>query len=326
MDTIIDILRATGETTRLRILALLAHGELTAGELSNVLGQSQPRVSRHLKLLNEASIIERRNEGSWVFLRLASQEPAKTIIKSILGSIPKDDFTVKRDLKHLNEIRIQREEIARKYFESISGEWESLRALHQPEKAVEAAMLEIAQGQKFDFHIDLGSGFGTLLEAFAKQTKRAEGIDSSRGMLNVARSRLDNRKDGHISVRLGNILDLPYGDNCADLITIHQVLHYLDNPEMAINEAARVLKPGGTILIADFAPHNHEELRDKFGHRRLGFTAEEVHKWINNANLSVRITKLVGDARNSNLKVNIYSAQKSAQMKIDNLPENRTFA
>ena len=327
MNVTIEILRAAGEVTRLRILVLLAQGELTAGELSSVLGQSQPRVSRHLKLLAEANLIERRHEGSWVFVRLSSQEPARSIVKTILSSIDKEDFTQKRDIIRLKEIRAAREAQAKAYFETISGEWESLRKLHQPEQAVEDAMLELVKGQKFDLHLDLGSGFGTLLEAFAKQTKRGEGVDSSRGMLGVARSRLDDRKDSHISVRQGDILDLPYENAIADIVTIHQVLHYLDAPQLAINEAARVLKGGGTLLIADFAPHNHEELRDKFGHHRLGFAVDEVKAWIELSGLIFGVTKNIGAANRPNsLSVNIYSAQKPKIIKIDNIKENRNFA
>lgn len=330
MNIVIEILRSAGETTRLRILALLAQGELTAGELSSVLGQSQPRVSRHLKLLAEANIIERRPEGAWVFVRLANIEPACHIVKTILAAIDKSDFVLKRDLERLQEIRALREAAAKTYFETISGEWESLRALHQPEVLVEKAMLEMVKGKKFDFHLDLGSGFGTLLEAFAKQTKCAEGVDSSRGMLGVARSRLDNRKDRHISVRQGDILDLPYNRECADFVTIHQVLHYLDNPEAAIKEAARVLADDGTLLIADFDPHNHEELREKYGHRRLGFAIDEVKGWIEESGLVMIDVVTIAPAGNlGGLKVNIYCATKpktSKNIKIDNLESNRNFA
>lgn len=326
MNLTIDILKAAGESTRLRILALLAQGELTAGELSNVLGQSQPRVSRHIKLLNEAGLIERRNEGAWVFVRLGSTEPAKSILKTILHSIPKEDFVSMRDLVRLKEIKTAREEAAQKYFEKISSEWDSLRALHQPEEAVEKTMLEMVSGQKFDFHIDLGSGFGALLGAFSKITKRAEGVDSSRGMLGFARARLDDRKDSHISVRLGNILDLPYSGNFVDLITIHQVLHYLDSPVVAIMEAARVLKPNGTLLIADFAPHHHEELREKYGHRRLGFSIDEVTGWVQSSGLEVTEIASVGETDEDFLRVNIFKVKKPELMKIDNIKENRNFA
>lgn len=311
MKETIEILRASGEVTRLRILALLSYGELTAGELSNVLGQSQPRVSRHLKLLAEANIIERRPEGAWVFVSLSNKEPANLLTKTILSTLNEDDFTISRDKERLNEIKSQREEQAKAYFETIAGEWQSLRKLHQPEEDVEAAMLSLVKGKKFNFHLDLGSGFGDLLAAFAKQSVRGEGIDSSRGMLAMARARFDDRNDTHISVRMGDILALPYQNNVADLITIHQVLHYLDNPLAAIKEAARVLANDGVLLIADFAKHNFEELREKYGHIRLGFNPEDVKNWCEQAGLQVQEIKNIQNKNGkSALSVNIFAAIK----------------
>ncbi|KAF0185326.1 MAG: ArsR family transcriptional regulator [Hyphomonadaceae bacterium] len=314
MKTTIDILRAAGEVTRLRILALLSYGELTAGELSSVLGQSQPRVSRHLKLLVEANIINRRPEGAWVFVRLSNQEPASGLIKTILSTLNKNDELLVRDNARLHEIKNQREAQAKAYFETIAGEWQSLRKLHQPEAAVEKAMLQLVKGKRFDFHLDLGSGFGDLLEAFAKQTKSGEGIDRSRGMLAMARARFDDRNDSHICVRMGDIMALPYQVGAADLITIHQVLHYLSNPQAAIKEAARVLKPNGVLLIADFAQHEFEELREKFGHLRLGFDPQEISDWCKEAGLKVEKIINVKDSENqTSLAVNVFAATINGQ-------------
>jgi ArsR family transcriptional regulator len=311
MDATIDVLRAAGEVTRLRILALLSCGELTAGELSNVLGQSQPRVSRHLKLLVEAGIILRRPEGAWVFVRLSNQEPAAGLVKNILATLNDADDVIVRDKARLKEIKDKREAQAKAHFETISGEWQSLRKLHQPEAAVEKAMLQLVKGRRFDFHIDLGSGFGDLLEAFAKQTKWGEGIDRSRGMLAMARARFDDRNDRHICVRMGDIMALPYQPQTADLVTIHQVLHYLDNPQGAISEAARILKRNGILLIADFAPHEFEELREKFGHLRLGFDAQEIREWCEDAGLQIEKIINVSDAENhTSLAVNVFAASR----------------
>lgn len=311
MKTTIDILRAAGEVTRLRILALLSYGELTAGELSSVLGQSQPRVSRHLKLLVEAGIIIRRPEGAWVFVRLSNLEPAASLIVKILSALNQKDDIIIRDNARLAEIKNQREAWAKAYFETIAGEWQSLRKLHQPEAAVEKAMLQLVKGRKFDFHLDLGSGFGDLLEAFAKQTKSGEGIDRSRGMLAMARARFDDRNDDHICVRMGDIMALPYQADNADLITIHQVLHYLSTPQAAIKEAARVLKTNGVLLIADFAQHGFEELREKYGHIRLGFDPQEIRDWCAEAGLKVEQIINVKDSENqSSLAVNVFAATK----------------
>ncbi len=311
MDNIIEILKAAGEDTRLRIIALLNNGELSAGELSSVMAQSQPRVSRHLKLLAEAGIIERRTEGSWVFVRLSNNEPAKSLTNQIISCLNRDSFILTRDLAKLTEIREARQERAHKYFEKIAPEWESLRKLHQPEGVVEAAMLSVADGRKFDFHLDLGSGMGVILETFAKYVKRGEGIDTSHGMLNLSRLRFDEGENKHLSARLGDIYSLPYGNESADLITIHQVLHYLDNPAAAMTEAARVLKPGGLLLIADFAPHDFEELRNKYGHLRLGFADSEFSDWCNIAGLKIKSIQSFKNEKNaSGLEVKLYAITK----------------
>lgn len=309
MDTIVDIVRAIGEPTRLRILVLLARGELAAGEMSTVLNQSQPRVSRHLKLLAEAGLLERRPEGAWVFFRLKTDGSAGRIIRAILGEVDKDDSVLLRDLERLAQVQVQREEVARAYFEAAADEWHALRRLHQPEALVEARLVEAVAGQKFGLHIDLGSGTGRMIELFAPQARRAEGVDSSRKMLALARARLDDTGSGQASVRQADILGLPYADDCADLVTIHQVLHYLPEPQAAIKEAARILKPGGTLLIADFAPHAFEELRQAHAHRRLGFADHEVSTWCEQFGLVVdTVEHIAPEAGQSGLAVTLWKA------------------
>lgn len=288
MESIIDILKAAGEPTRLRILALVARGELSAGELSVVLGQSQPRVSRHLKLLHEAGLLERRPEGAWVFFRLMADGVAARLAAAILSETPPDDPLFARDLDRLSRVHAQRAAAAAAYFEAASGEWEVLRRLHQPEEAVEARLVELMVGRPVQFHLDLGSGTGRILSLFADQAVRGEGIDSSRAMLAAARSRLDGLGKPGLAVRQADILALPFDDASADLVTLHQVLHYLSAPEAAVAEAARVLRPGGTLLVADFAPHAFEELRAHHAHRRLGFAPEEVAGWLAEAGLVLR--------------------------------------
>lgn len=310
MDKLVDIVRAIGEPTRLRILVLLARGELAAGEMSTVLNQSQPRVSRHLKLLAEAGLLERRPEGAWVFFRLKTDGSVGRIIRAILDEVDKDDSILLRDLERLAQVQVQREELARAYFETAADEWHALRRLHQPEALVEARLVEAVAGQNFSLHIDLGSGTGRMIELFAPQARRAEGVDSSRKMLALARARLDDTGSGQASVRQADILGLPYEDNCADLVTIHQVLHYLPEPQAAIKEAARILKPGGTLLIADFAPHAFEELRQVHAHRRLGFPDHEVTNWCEQFGLVVdAVEHIAPEAGQSGLAVTLWKAE-----------------
>jgi ubiquinone/menaquinone biosynthesis C-methylase UbiE len=279
VDLIVEILKAAGEATRLRILALLSHGELAAGELSLVLGQSQPRVSRHLKLLVEAGLVERRPEGAWVFFKLASTGTGSRVTSAILAELQHEGSANQRDRERLAQVRATRDAQAQQYFEAAAGEWETLRRLHQPEAAVESVLLEAAGSAPIGLHLDLGSGTGRLLELFAPKAARGEGIDSNRKMLALARARLDRLGNPNFSVRQADILSLPHDDQCADLVTLHQVLHYLSEPALAVSEAARVLKPGGRLLIADFAPHAFEELREQHAHRRLGFTSDEIRDW-----------------------------------------------
>jgi ubiquinone/menaquinone biosynthesis C-methylase UbiE/DNA-binding transcriptional ArsR family regulator len=311
MDQIVEIVRAIGEPTRLRILALLSHGEMAAGEMSTVLNQSQPRVSRHLKLLSEANLIERRPEGAWVFFRLNDKGNAAIIASAILSQVPARDFVIARDQERLSQVQFHREQQAQAYFEAAAEEWETLRRLHQPDEAVEAALSQAVVSQTFDFHIDLGSGTGRMLEVFAPFSNRAEGIDSSRKMLALARARLDGGGGKSLSVRQGDILALPYADQSADLVTIHQVLHYLREPSLAIAEASRVLVTGGTLLIADFAPHSFEELREKHAHRRLGFTHAEVANWCEQAGLTIVSTSNIAPfSAQDGLAVTVWKAAK----------------
>jgi ubiquinone/menaquinone biosynthesis C-methylase UbiE len=320
MDDIVEIVRAIGEPTRLRILALLSHGEMAAGEMSTVLNQSQPRVSRHLKLLAEADLIERRPEGAWVFFRLNDKGSAGHIAAAILAKVPERDFIIARDLERLSQVQAHREQQAQAYFEAAAEEWETLRRLHQPDHAVEAALSDTIGDQSFDFHVDLGSGTGRMLEVFSPFTARAEGIDSSRKMLALARARFDGSGGKALSVRQGDILALPYGDHSADLVTIHQVLHYLREPNLAIAEASRVLGVGGVLLIADFAPHSFEELREKHAHRRLGFTDQEVANWCEQAGLHVVETIHIAPASDQNgLAVTIWKATKTEGARAANL-------
>lgn len=324
METIVDIVRAIGEPTRLRILVLLARGEMAAGEMSTVLNQSQPRVSRHLKLLAEAGLLERRPEGAWVFFRLKTDGPAGRIIQAILAEVRGDDQILQRDLERLGSVQAQREAVAQAYFESAADEWHALRRLHQPEALVEARLKAAVQGQHFDLHMDLGSGTGRMIELFAPQVRRAEGVDSSRKMLALARARLDDSGSGQASVRQADILGLPYEDGCADLVTIHQVLHYLPEPQAAIKEAARVLKAGGTLLIADFAPHGFEELRELHAHRRLGFEDGEVAGWCEAQGLTVTsIEHIAPEAGQAGLTVTLWHVHAPAHRSV--APTEKAF-
>ena len=287
IDTAITALKAAGEGTRLRILALLGQAELTVKDLTAILGQSQPRISRHLKLLVEARLIDRYPEGAWVFYRLTDQGPARRFAGDLLALIDAGDPVLARDREYLTAVKQEHAEAARRYFADHAGEWDTIRALHIAEAAVETAMVAAVGERRFESMLDLGTGTGRLLELFAPLYNSAVGIDASAAMLAVARANLDRAGVTAAQVRLGDIQHLPFQRNSFDLVTVHQVLHFLNDPERAIAEAARVLRPGGRLLIVDFAPHDLEFLRERHAHRRLGFAPTAMRQWIEAAGLGL---------------------------------------
>jgi ubiquinone/menaquinone biosynthesis C-methylase UbiE/DNA-binding transcriptional ArsR family regulator len=285
MEELLGGLRAVGEATRLRLLFILSHGEFNVSELTQVLGQSQPRVSRHLKLMAEAGLLDRHKEGSWVLFRLRDAGPGGELARAIVGLLPKDDPVLARDRLRLSAVLEDRRRAAMAYFSANAAQWDRIRSMHVAEEKVEAAMAQLLGKGERTFYLDLGTGTGRMLELFAPLARQAIGIDQSREMLAIARSKLDAEGLGRVQVRQGDMLALPYGNRTADLITIHQVLHYLADPERALQEAARVLAPGGALLIADFAPHDFEFLRQEHAHRRLGIADEAMAGWLQQAGL-----------------------------------------
>lgn len=311
MDDLVAQLKALAEPTRLRILALLARGELTVSELVTILGQSQPRVSRHLKLLTDAGLADRLPEGAFVFYRLTETESGRKLAILIGELAAPADPVLKRDLDRLETVKRARAEAAEAYFERAAADWETIRALHLAEDEVESAMREAAGRGPFDLMIDVGVGTGRILEVFANRIGKGVGVDVSHSMLNVARLNLDRAGLTNCSVRQADVCALPFDDASADLVTVHQVLHYLDDPAIAITECARVLKPGGVLLIADFAPHQLEFLKTDHAHRRLGFADAEISEWIEDTGLTLaRRTALHPEEPAGNLTVKIWAARK----------------
>jgi ubiquinone/menaquinone biosynthesis C-methylase UbiE len=283
MDDYLNKLRAAAEPTRLRLLTLCAQGELTVTELTQILGQSQPRVSRHLKLMVEAGLLDRFREGTWAFYRLVQGEAAGLAHK-LIDMIPEDDGTVALDQERLKAIKVARAEEASAYFRKNAAQWDKIRRLYVEESEVEKALLGLLPASVHDL-VDIGTGTGKMLEALGPKVEQAVGIDLSRDMLGIARANLEAAGLRHCQVRHGDMYMLPLASQSADLATIHQVLHYADDPGQVIAEAARVLRPGGRLIVVDFAPHELEFLRTEHAHRRLGFTDEEVQGWFRAAGL-----------------------------------------
>jgi len=297
MEQMLVGLRAAAEPTRLRMLALCARGELSVSELTTILSQSQPRVSRHLKLLCEAGLLERQREGNWVFHRVAREGPGGALARALVALVPEDDPDHKLDLERLDAIRNQRALAAAEYFGRNAGQWDEIRALHVGEKEVERLFAELIPPGRFGDLLDIGTGTGRIVELLAPHVGSATGIDLSREMLAVARDKLGRSGISNTTLRHGDMHRLPLPTASMDAVTLHQVLHFAEDPATVVAEAARVLRPGGRLLIADFGKHDLEFLRSQYAHRRLGFSDREVAGWCTAEGLTVtQVERMAGKA------------------------------
>ncbi len=282
-----DRFQALADPTRLRILALLRVMELSVGELAHVLGQSQPRVSRHLKILSDAGVLERRKEGSWVFLTLAEADRVEPLFALIdKWADASTGMLFASDAARTESIRADRAEAATRYFEGHAEVWDQIRSLHVAESEVERAIDTSLGRRSLGRLVDIGTGTGRMIELFGPRSVQAIGIDRSSEMLRLARVKLEAAGIPS-SLRQGDMYALPLADHSADSVIIHQVLHYAHSPAAAIAEAGRVLAPGGTLLVVDFAAHEREELREQDAHIRLGFEDEVMAGWFAAAGLEV---------------------------------------
>lgn len=309
MDELLATLKAAAETTRLRLLALCANGELTVTELTQILGQSQPRVSRHLKLLCDAGLLDRFREGTFAFYRLAERGTSADLARVLVEAIPADDPTLTLDLERLESIKRARSEAAASYFRDNAARWHEIRSLHVPEREVEGALLRLLPETGVEELLDIGTGTGRMLEVLGPRVQRAVGIDQSREMLAIARTKLEEAGLRNCHVRQADMYQLPFPSGSFDAAVVHQVLHFAEAPAELLAEAARVLRPGGRLLVVDFAPHTLESLRGEHAHRRLGFSDEEVAGWCRQAGLVCNpVVHLPGDP----LTVSIWPAARTA--------------
>jgi ubiquinone/menaquinone biosynthesis C-methylase UbiE len=297
------VLKASGEETRLRILALLCEAELTVSDLTDILRQSQPRISRHLRLLSEAGLVERFREGSWAFFRVGERDGIAGLARDLIARLDPADPIVMRDRERLAAVRSNRAAAAQAYFRRHAAEWDRIRKLHVADESVEAAIQAALSDRPFRSLLDLGTGTGRMLELFGSKIERGLGLDLSLDMLALARTRIDRAGLRHCSVRQGDIYDLTLAKDSFDVVIVHQVLHFLDDGARAIGEAARVLRPSGRLLVIDFAPHDLEFLRDEHAHRRLGFPAETVTQWLDAAGLGLVEHRILEPEPNSAGKI-----------------------
>lgn len=309
LDAALNVFRAIGEETRLRIMVLLIRGELTVSEITAILGQSQPRVSRHLKILADAGLAERHREGAWMFYRATAAgngEAARKAVIDAAGALAASgDRLLARDGERFEQTRLARAAQAAAYFEANAGEWSRLRSLHLPEQDIEARILGLAGDRRMGLFVDMGTGTGRMLEIFAGRYDAAIGYDLSHDMLSIARANLDRAGISGAQVRHGDIFALPLENGVADGVCLHQVLHFLGEPGAAVAEAARILKKEGVLIISDFAPHELEFLREEHAHRRLGFSDAEVKDWCAAAGLKLGETETLSPASGEKQKLTV---------------------
>ena len=310
----LEIFRALADPTRLRIVALLRAMELSVGELAQVLGQSQPRVSRHVKILVDAGLAERRKEGSWVFLGLGNPARVRPLLNAIDGwSEPGEDHWTRADIARLAAVRADRQAAAEAYFAVHAEQWDAIRSLHVAESEVEAAMGRALGKDAIGRLVDIGTGTGRMLELFGREAGNAIGIDRSPEMLRLARAKLAEVGLDKAEVRQGDMYALELPSGCADTVILHQVLHYAQQPAAAIAESARLLDTGGRLLIVDFAAHEREDLRSQNAHARLGFSEEQIAKWFDAARIE---GGLVDELEGGELTVKLWSGRRLADPRL----------
>jgi len=316
MDGILDIFRALADPTRLRIMLLLQKMELAVGELAQILGQSQPRISRHIRILVEAGLAERHKEGSWVFLR-----PGSAAELEILNRIFRSDniATSKQaivDEQNLAIVRNARAKMAEDYFATHAEEWDAIRSLHIADEEVEKAMIALLKDAQIGHLLDIGTGTGRMVELFGEQASEVTAVDKSPEMLRLTRAKLLEHDElvGKTDLKQGDFNRLPVDDVSVNTTILHQVLHYAQQPEAVLQEVNRVLKRKGLLLVADFAAHDREELRTEHAHARLGFSEESMKRLFSSAGLDLEQSRTLEGGK---LKVKIWFGRKSGLPRIN---------
>ena len=312
LDDAVALNKALGDPSRVRICAALQARELSVSELCEVLQQSQPRISRHLRVLTEAELVVRQAEGTRAFFRMTDDPARRAAVDSTLALLDPADPTVTNDRERLAGIAHERERRAEDYFARIAAEWDHIRSRHVDDRLVEAAVAEALPRRPRQELIDLGTGTGRMLELLADRVTTGVGVDTSRQMLHLARTRIERHRLAHLRVREGSILALDLDPGSFDAAVMHHVLHFLDEPSAAIREAARVLRADGALIVVDFAPHDLQELRRDHAHRRLGVSESEMTSWCAAAGLSVDLVHHLRGPEADQLTVTLWRARKTS--------------
>ena len=274
--TVFQRLSSLSDETRGRLLHVLEQRELTVSELTAVLQLPQSTVSRHLKILSDEGWVTSRSEGtSRYYRRTRALDPDAERLWGVVRSSLAGSPEAAQDEERAREIEARRRTRSQEFFRTAAGKWDSLREElfgRRPEFPALLALLdpEWTVG-------DLGCGTGQLSEELAPYVARVVAVDESPDMLEAARRRLD-RLDG-VDVREGRLEALPVADGELDVALLSLVLHYVPEPQRALEEAARALRPGGRMLMIDMVVHGREEYRERMGHRWQGFVEEQVREW-----------------------------------------------
>lgn len=313
------LLRALADPSRLRVMRLIAHMELSVGELAQVLGQSQPRVSQHVGKLVDAGLAERQREGNSVYLRLVARggarSPVGDSVARLLAIAEREDAEFaaqcEADRDRLASIRADREKDAEAYFARHAEDWDTLRERHGPERPVEEALVAALGSGSLGRLLDIGTGTGRMAELLAPRAVHITALDKSLDMLRVARAKLQGLGPGRVELTQGDFTALPFPARHFDTVLLHQVLHFAQDPLRALKEAARVMRPGGRLAVIDLAKHDREELRQRHAHARLGFSDNTMRLLLAEAGFEPRPPVTVPGHE---LTVNIWTARREGSL------------
>ncbi len=287
MEHLLSSLRAAAEPTRLRLLALAARGAFCVMEFTEILGQSQPRLSRHLKLLCDCGLLDRVREGANVWFALPTGEDG-ALPRELVARLPGDDPVLEADRRQAARVLAERARIASESFRQKGADWDEMRALDLPAQAVEDALLSLVPPGPEGRLLDIGTGTGRVLELLAPRVREGLGVDASKAMLALARARLSAPGLAHCAVRLADMYRLPLADRSFDTVVLQMVLHHAEDPAGAVQEATRVLSPNGRLLVIDLAEHNRTDLTAKLAHRWSGFSDDTINRMFTSAGVEWR--------------------------------------
>lgn len=284
MEDLLAALRAAAEPTRLRLLALAARGAFCVTELTEILGQSQPRLSRHLKLLCESGLLERVREGANAWFALPTG-PDGNLARGLVARLPADDATLEADRRQAARVLAERAREASERFRRQGADWDEMRALDLPAPAVEDALLSLVPPAPESRLLDVGTGTGRVLELLAPRFGQGLGVDASKAMLALARSRLSRAGLTHCAVRLADMYRLPLTDASFDTAVLQMVLHYAEDPAGVLAEVARVLRPDARLIVIDLVRHERDDVTAKLAHRWPGFDDATMGKMLRDVGL-----------------------------------------